>query len=51
MPEKSIYFRHTALKKLEIHQVFLRFFALSDANICLFQVLCSFEVVTFLMNK
>ena len=25
MPEKRVYFRHSALKILEIHQVFLRF--------------------------
>jgi len=32
-PKRRIYFRHTALKILEIHNVFLRIFALSGGKI------------------
>ena len=47
MPEKGVYSRQFALKILEISA----FFALTDGNLHPFQVLRSFEVVTFLINK
>jgi hypothetical protein len=46
-----VYFPNISKRKLEIHKVFLRFLFSSWKNIRTFQVLRSFEVVTFLINK
>jgi len=51
MPEKGVYSSRITPKKFVIHSVFLHFFGLSGRNLRPFQVLRSFEMVTFLIKK
>jgi len=51
MPEKAHLLPPYGVKNARNTPSISALFALSGSNICLFQVLCSFEVRTFSINK
>ena len=51
MPEKYRLFPPFGVKNTRNTQSISAFFALTGENVRYFQVLCSFEVETFLINK
>jgi len=51
MPENGVYSQPFCVKNARNTQSISALFALTGRNLRPFQVLCSFEVVTFLINK